>query len=115
MTDTANTTLGAALDALLATIDARAAQGDAGASYTAKLLGKGTAKCAEKLGEEAVETVIAAVRGERSELAHEAADLLYHLGVLLKSAGVAPQDVAKALENRRGQSGLAEKASRAPK
>ncbi|TNE59891.1 MAG: phosphoribosyl-ATP diphosphatase [Alphaproteobacteria bacterium] len=115
MTDSSNTSLGAALDALLATIEARAAEGNGSASYTAKLLGKGTAKCAEKLGEEAVETIIAAVQGNPSDLAHEAADLLYHLGVLLKSAGVAPEDVARVLENRRDQSGLEEKASRPTK
>ena len=81
-------------------------------SYTASLLEKGIKKCAEKLGEEATEAVIAAVSGDKSELTKEAADVLYHLFVVLKSADVDLNDVIKELENRTKQSGLSEKASR---
>jgi phosphoribosyl-ATP pyrophosphohydrolase len=96
---------------LVATIDARAAaSGDA--SYTRKLLDKGPAYCARKLGEEAVETVIAAVEGDRDALVAESADLIYHLLVLLKSRGVALADVEAALAKRTGTSGLEEKAAR---
>jgi len=73
---------------------------------------KGTHKCAEKLGEEAVEAVIAAVTHDKAELTKEAADVLYHLLVLLKSEGVALDDVMAELERRTTQSGLQEKASR---
>lgn len=81
-------------------------------SYTAKLLAKGTAKCAQKLGEEAVETVIAAMSGDRGELVKESADLLYHLLVLLRAEGVALSEVTDELDRRTAQSGLAEKAAR---
>lgn len=81
-------------------------------SYTAKLLARGTAKCAQKLGEEAVETVIAAMSGDRGELVKESADLLYHLLVLLRSEGVALSEVTDELDRRTAQSGLAEKAAR---
>lgn len=81
-------------------------------SWTAKLVAAGQAKAAKKLGEEAVETVIAAIEGERSALTSETADLLYHLMVVLKIGGVPLQDVMAELERRTGQSGLAEKASR---
>lgn len=81
-------------------------------SYTAKLLAKGTAKCAQKLGEEAVETVIAAMSGDRGELVKESADLLYHLLVLLRAQGVALSEVTDELDRRTAQSGLAEKAAR---
>jgi phosphoribosyl-ATP pyrophosphohydrolase len=96
---------------LAATIDARAtASGDA--SYTRKLLDMGPAHCARKLGEEAVETVIAAVEGDNTALVVESADLIYHLLVLLKSRGVALADVEAALAQRSGVSGLEEKAAR---
>lgn len=81
-------------------------------SYTAKLLAKGTAKCAQKLGEEAVETVIAAMSGDRSELVKESADLVYHLLVLLRAQGVELGEVMEELDRRTAQSGLAEKAAR---
>ena len=81
-------------------------------SYTARLLSKGTHKCAEKLGEEAVETIIAAVSGDGEELKKEAADMLYHLLVLLKSEGVQLNDVLQELQSRTSQSGLEEKALR---
>jgi len=82
------------------------------ASYTAKLLSLGPAKIAKKLGEEAVETVIAAVEADADALAAESADLLYHWLVLLAAAGVSTDAVAAKLEGREGRSGLEEKASR---
>jgi phosphoribosyl-ATP pyrophosphohydrolase len=100
------------LDRLFATIAARKAAGDADTSYTAKLLKDGVAKCAKKFGEEAVETALAAVSGDKTELARESADALYHLGVLWAAAGISPDDVYAVLEQREGQSGLAEKAAR---
>jgi phosphoribosyl-ATP pyrophosphohydrolase len=81
-------------------------------SYTRKLLDKGVAHCAKKLGEEAVETVLAAVGEDRDALIAEAADLLYHLLVVLESRGVALADVEAALARRMTRSGLEEKASR---
>jgi phosphoribosyl-ATP pyrophosphohydrolase len=96
---------------LALTIDARAASGGDG-SYTRKLLDKGAEHCAKKLGEEAVETVIAAVGNDRSHLIAESADLLFHLLVLLKSRGVKLEEVEAALAQRTSMSGLEEKASR---
>jgi phosphoribosyl-ATP pyrophosphohydrolase len=96
---------------LAVTIDARAASG-AEASYTRKLLDKGPTHCAKKLGEEAVETVIAAVENDRAHLIAESADLLFHLLVLLKSRGVRLEDVEDALAQRTNMSGLEEKAAR---
>jgi phosphoribosyl-ATP pyrophosphohydrolase len=96
---------------LAATIDARASSGGA-ASYTRKLLDKGPQHCAKKLGEEAVETVIAAVGNDRGPLIAESADLLFHLLVLLKSRGVKLEEVEAALAQRTSMSGLEEKASR---
>jgi phosphoribosyl-ATP pyrophosphohydrolase len=81
-------------------------------SYTAKLLGKGVGACAKKLGEEAVETALAAVSGDRRQIAAESADLLYHLVVVLAATGVDLAEVMAELERREGTSGLAEKASR---
>ena len=81
-------------------------------SYTAKLIAAGPAAAAKKLGEEAVEAAIAAVQGDRAALTAEAADVLYHLLVVLQGAGVPLQDVMAELERRTAQSGLAEKASR---
>ena len=104
-------TLGAVLDRLCATIDARK-NADADSSYTAQLLGKGAEHCARKFGEEAIETIIAATRGKPEELTAEAADVLYHLLVTLAAAGVSPDDVAAALTTREGTSGLDEKAAR---
>ena len=85
---------------------------DPDTSYTARLFSKGRAKIAQKLGEEAVETVIEAMRDDRGALAAESADLLYHLVVLWADAGLHPTAVWAALEGRMGKSGLAEKASR---
>ncbi len=81
-------------------------------SWTAKLLAKGSDKVAEKLGEEAIETVIEAVKGNKAGLTSEAADLLYHLLVTLHANDVHIRDVLSELERRQSQSGLAEKASR---
>ncbi|HEY9037782.1 MAG TPA: phosphoribosyl-ATP diphosphatase [Roseovarius sp.] len=99
------------LDDLAATIAARAAA-DPESSWTAKLLAKGPEKCAEKFGEEAVEAIIEAVKGDRDALTGEAADVLFHLLVMLQSRGVALADVMAELARRQGQSGLAEKAAR---
>ena len=93
------------------TIDARAASGG-DASYTRKLLDKGAEHCAKKLGEEAVETVIATVENDRDHLIAESADLLFHLLVLLKSRGVTLEEVEAVLAKRTTMSGLEEKASR---
>lgn len=81
-------------------------------SYTAKLVASGPAKAAKKLGEEAVEAVIAAIQQDRAALTAESADVLYHLMVVLCGAGVPLQDVMDELERRTAQSGLAEKAAR---
>lgn len=100
----------------LEALDARLAERAAAStesSYTAKLLAAGTAKCAQKLGEEAVETVIAAMSTDRDELVKESADLLYHLLVLLRDGGVSLAEVMAELDRRTAQSGLAEKAGRA--
>jgi phosphoribosyl-ATP pyrophosphohydrolase len=99
------------LSRLAATIRARRAE-TAETSYTRQLLDSGPERCARKLGEEAVETVIAAVSQSDEALRAEAADLLYHLLVLLEARGVALVDVLAVLESRTGQSGLAEKAAR---
>jgi phosphoribosyl-ATP pyrophosphohydrolase len=96
---------------LAATIDARAAAGGE-ASYTKKLLDKGAEHCAKKMGEEAVETVIAAIGTDRKHLIAESADLLYHLLVLLKARGVTLADVEAVLAQRTSMSGLEVKASR---
>lgn len=81
-------------------------------SYTRQLLDAGVGKCTKKFGEEAVETIIAATSESDDDLASEAADLLYHLLVVLESREVALSDVLKILERRMGVSGLEEKASR---
>jgi phosphoribosyl-ATP pyrophosphohydrolase len=81
-------------------------------SWTAKLLAKGPEKCAEKFGEEAIEAVIEAVRNDPEKLASEAADVLFHLLVMLRARGVSVAQVMEVLAARQSQSGLAEKASR---
>lgn len=86
--------------------------GDPAASYVARLTAKGRAKIAQKLGEEAVETVIAAIEDDRAGLTSEAADLLFHLLVLLADAGLTLDDVCAELARREGVSGLDEKAAR---
>src|SRR5690606_7980763 len=99
------------LDRLAATIAARKGA-DPETSWTAKLLAKGPEKCAEKFGEEAVEAIIEAVRGDRARLTAEAADVLYHLLVMLAARGVTLAEVLAELERREGVSGIKEKASR---
>jgi phosphoribosyl-ATP pyrophosphohydrolase len=88
------------------------AQASADVSYTRKLLDRGVAHCAKKLGEEAIETVIAAVEQDRERLIAEAADLIFHLLVVLAARGIALADVEAELAERTQQSGLQEKASR---
>jgi phosphoribosyl-ATP pyrophosphohydrolase len=100
-----------ALDRLAATVDARRGA-DPGSSWTAKLLSRGPEKCAEKFGEEAIEAIVEAVRGDRERLVSEAADVLYHLVVMLASRDVALDDVLAELERREGVSGIDEKAAR---
>ena len=85
---------------------------DPATSYVAKMTGKGRAKIAQKLGEEAVETVIAAMGDDRAELVGEATDLMFHLALLLVDAGLSFDDIRAELVRREGVSGLAEKASR---
>ncbi|MEZ5796407.1 MAG: phosphoribosyl-ATP diphosphatase [Paracoccaceae bacterium] len=100
-----------ALERLAATIaDRKAADPDS--SWTARLLARGPEKCAEKFGEEAVEAIIEAVKGDRERLTSEAADVLFHLLVMLAARDVTLADVAAELARREGTSGLAEKAGR---
>jgi phosphoribosyl-ATP pyrophosphohydrolase len=99
------------LDTLENVIRARKG-GDPETSYVAKLFTRGRAKIAQKLGEEATETVIAAIRDDRAEITGEAADLIFHLLVLLADADVSLDDVRAELRRREGVSGIDEKASR---
>ncbi|WP_299952923.1 phosphoribosyl-ATP diphosphatase [uncultured Roseobacter sp.] len=99
------------LDDLFQTIEARKSA-DPDSSWTAQLLAKGPEKCAEKFGEEAVEAIIEAVKGDKKRLTSEAADVLYHLLVMLAAADVTLDEVLSELDRRQGQSGLAEKAAR---
>ena len=99
------------LNELAATI-AQRAKADPESSWTAKLLAKGPEKCAEKFGEEAIEAVIEAVKGDQEKLTYEAADVLYHLLVMLEARDVALDDVLAELARRQGLSGVAEKAAR---
>jgi len=104
------------LSRLAATIEARRGA-DPAASHTAALLAKGPAKCAEKFGEEAIEAIIEAARidakgGDRAALTREAADVLYHLLVMLAASDLTLGDVLAELERREGTSGVAEKAAR---
>jgi phosphoribosyl-ATP pyrophosphohydrolase len=99
------------LENLAATIAARKGA-DPETSWTAKLLAKGPEKCAEKFGEEAVEAIIEAVKGDRARLTAEAADVLYHLLVMLAARDVTLSDVMAELERREGTSGIAEKNAR---
>lgn len=96
---------------LAATIEARRGA-DPESSWTAGLLSRGPVKCAEKFGEEAIEAITAAVGGDRAHLAAEAADVLYHLLVMLAAREVSLDQVLAELERREGQSGIEEKASR---
>ena len=99
------------LEDLFASIEARATA-DPETSWTAKLLAKGPEKCAGKFGEEAIEAIIEAVKDDKTQLTSEAADVLFHLLVMLKSRDVALSDVMDELARRQGQSGLSEKAAR---
>ncbi|MEO0358291.1 MAG: phosphoribosyl-ATP diphosphatase [Pseudomonadota bacterium] len=101
------------LDALYQTILSRV-DADTNSSWTAKLLSKGPEKCAEKFGEEAIEAVIEAVKNDPDGLTAEAADVLYHLLVMLVSRGVTLDAVLAELDRRQGTSGITEKASRTP-
>ncbi|TDH37832.1 phosphoribosyl-ATP diphosphatase [Pseudohoeflea suaedae] len=96
----------------LEAIIARRAAASPEESWTARLVASGMEKAAKKLGEEAVETVIAGMKGEKAEIASESADLLFHLLVVLRMSDVPLSDVLAELERRTGQSGIAEKASR---
>jgi phosphoribosyl-ATP pyrophosphohydrolase len=98
--------------ATLTEIIADKARSEPSTSYTAQLVQGPMERCAKKLGEEAVETVIAAMGGDRQALISETADMLYHLLVLLHKADVSFDAVLQELEHRTGQSGLAEKAAR---
>ena len=98
---------------LAATIQSRKGA-DPDTSWTAKLFAKGPEKCAEKFGEEAIEAIIEAVKGDRARLTSEAADVLYHLLVMLTARDVTLADVLAELDRREGTSGLAEKAARQP-
>ena len=100
-----------ALTRLAATIATRKGT-DPESSWTAKLLAQGPEKCAEKFGEEAVEAIIEAVKGDRAKLTAEAADVLYHLLVMLAARDVTLMDVLAELDTRAGTSGIAEKAAR---
>ncbi|MGB7244992.1 MAG: phosphoribosyl-ATP diphosphatase [Sulfitobacter sp.] len=99
------------LDDLYALIAARKTA-DPASSWTAQLLTKGPEKCAEKFGEEAIEAIIEAVKGDKAALTAEAADVLYHLMVMLAARDVELSDVMDELARRQSQSGLAEKAAR---
>lgn len=99
------------LNDLFSTIEARKSA-NPDTSWTAQLLAKGPEKCAEKFGEEAIEAVIEAVRGDKARLTSEAADVLYHLLVMLAARDVTLDAVLEELAARQNQSGIAEKASR---
>lgn len=101
------------LNTLVATIQSRVG-GDPKLSHTAKLLKRGPARIAKKLGEEAVETAISAAQGHREEVVAESADLLFHMLVLWQAMGIKPADVMAELERREAQSGIEEKAKRPP-
>ncbi|SEW21913.1 phosphoribosyl-ATP pyrophosphatase [Cognatiyoonia koreensis] len=99
------------LNELAATIQSRKTA-DPESSWTAKLLSQGVEKCAEKFGEESIEAIIEAVKGDRERLTSEAADVLYHLLVMLSACDVDLADVLDVLAKRQGTSGLVEKANR---
>lgn len=99
------------LTRLSQTIEARRGA-DPASSHTAGLLAKGAARCAQKFGEEAVEAVIAAARGDKAELTAECADALYHMAVMLAASGLRIEDALAELARREGVSGVEEKAAR---
>jgi len=96
----------------LAQLIASRKDADPASSWTAQLLAKGPEKCAEKFGEEAIEAIIEAVKGDREKLTAEAADVLYHLLVMLTARDVPLSDVIAELARRQGTSGISEKAGR---
>lgn len=104
--------MGETLGRLEATINSRLAAGDAEASYVASLAAKGRAKIAQKVGEEAVETVIAALDSDDRDVIGEASDLVFHLSILLAERGLGWDAIAAELDRRDGTSGHTEKASR---
>jgi len=99
------------LNYLFETIQSRKTA-DPSSSWTAKLLSKGPEKCAEKFGEEAIEAIIEAVKGDKAGLTSEAADVIYHLMVMLAARDVTLDEVVAELARRQAKSGIAEKASR---
>ena len=99
------------LETLFATIEQRKGA-DPASSWTAQLLAKGPEKCAEKFGEEAIEAIIEAIKGDQEALTREAADVIYHLLVMLSARNVPLANVLAELESRTNQSGLSEKAAR---
>ena len=103
----------AVLERVYAVIESRRGA-DPETSYVAKLLGQGRQRIAQKVGEEAVETVIAAIAGDREALVRESADLLFMLMILWADMGVTPADVFAELNRREGKSGIAEKTARGP-
>lgn len=103
--------IGATLNRLMQTIEARK-DAEPESSYTASLLSKGPGRCAKKFGEEAVEAALAGALGQKQELASEAADVLYHLAVLLSANDLGFDEVAAILDAREGVSGHEEKAGR---
>lgn len=112
MTGAMSNDIGGALERLEMVVRGRLADGDANASYVASLAAKGRGKIAQKLGEEAVETVIAALTEDDPALIGEAADLIFHLTILLSERGLAWDQVAAEIDRRHGTSGHAEKAAR---
>lgn len=102
------------LTRLARTIEARKGADDK-KSYAAKLFKRGSAKCAEKFGEEAIEAIIAAVKNDRKNLTEEAADVLFHLLIMLAARNVTLEDVMRELERREGKSGIIEKKERKSK
>ncbi|WP_394178071.1 phosphoribosyl-ATP diphosphatase [Yoonia maritima] len=96
----------------LATLIASRKGADPETSWTAKLFAKGPEKCAEKFGEEAIEAIIEAVKGDKEKLTSEAADVIYHLLVMLAARDVSLNDVLAELARRQGMSGITEKANR---
>ena len=96
---------------LASTIETRRTS-DCKKSYVAKLLGHGAEKCAEKFGEEAIEAIIAAVKNDKKNLTEEAADVIFHLFVMLASRGVKFEEILAELERREGISGIVEKENR---
>jgi len=102
------------LTRLARTIESRKGE-DEKKSYAAKLFKRGPEKCAEKFGEEAVEAIIAAVKNDKKNLKEEAADVIFHLLIMLSSRGVTLEDVLDELERREGKSGIIEKQERGKK